>query len=692
MASSRRDATDLLSESGLREDHLALLAILATSESVSRAECIGRIWPKFRALANRIASGEEVDPGQKAIIQLKSDELNRICSELRTALHDAAGVPRTAIHAGKGRNFRGSLRLDHSLVRVDYRLVKEGLIDRSTPTSEVLRLVRGDVLRGCDHPSLSPLRKEFRRTLTTLLRPICARQHQFREADLTSIVSELIDYGQSPTYLRIFGGFYIPGRGTGGGNGGDFENDGFEVPALRVESLTEVARHTLEGMLKSWLSFQDQVRSRGPSSVVVEFPSSWSLVPRLPVKLDVVVSERMPQTVTVDDHDCLKVDLGEDQIETLKSAALASPNSYVVLAVPTESEVLHDRIFDLAQEERFKWWIVDAQSYFRSAVSSGHPGALLFPVQNIWNLATCSILWSSKWVEAFYAPLRKPEVHAHSVLNRHINAVYTSEPNLPEIVESGWDAVLNELPQALADVEPEDSQLISLGVGLGVALQLICGQLSNSEKTGVSQIRTYTPEALFGMTSMWLFSRGYHQWMRLGSNEQLGGSLEHNQRFLPVPGGDPQLLPRIHRAAIWHVVLMYRICEVDVRLIPEPGLNSHADRAYFGKSIGQYHWIKLESDGVNWDIDQQTRDVRDDHHEFFERAEHDCVLDRGFGEAEFAAVADLKQESLALPSREPVWLFPPPDGFVDHPWLWPSQALGESLKAKLTKARLSGHF
>jgi hypothetical protein len=162
--------------------------------------------------------------------------------------------------------------------------------------------------------------------------------------------------------------------------------------------------------------------------------------------------------------------------------------------------------------------------------------------------------------------------------------------------------------------------------------------------------------------------------MELARAQRLGSTLAVNQRLLPIKGDDPALSSRLHRAALWHVLVLYRICGVDIRIIPEPADRPGADRAHYGKSIGNYQWASLDANSADWVIDQGEPAAQDEHRQFFEDHAEEALVMRQMGETGFEFLAQLVPQSLKLDPVKPQWLLPAEDAFIEHPWLWPTTA------------------
>ncbi len=277
------------------------------------------------------------------------------------------------------------------------------------------------------------------------------------------------------------------------------------------------------------------------------------------------------------------------------------------------------------------------------------------------------MLWASRWVETFYSPLSLPELSEVPELVQQIKTVYTKVPNRAHILDMGWKALTTDLAKARVHVDDATFWRVSFGTGLGLAMQLVCGQLEDPKLGGQTEIRTYTPEALYGTVSMWMFSRSYHQFMHLARQETLGDSLAVNEQLMPLKGDDPALSTRLHRAALWHVMVLYRMCGVDIRIIAEPAERSGADRAHYGKNIGYYQWASLDADSADWVIDQHETTVQDEHHQFFLDHADDALADSRTPEAGFETLSQLVDGSLTLEQAKPRWLLPAEDDFVEHP-------------------------
>jgi hypothetical protein len=514
----------------------------------------------------------------------------------------------------------------------------------------------------------------------------------FDARGVVQIARELLHSGFSPTYNSTATRLELLMRS---GNGAhslaiDAGEDGladYAIPEVAPGELTQVARDTFGELLKSWLTHEEMVLTPGAGTIYADISARWDTIGSIPFKVDVLAPERAPQPVDIDGQTYWAAPVGSDQVDALRIAAKSSELSYLALAVPLQPDHRREELYDFPPVQRFSWWLISAQYYFDSALGEQQRDQVLFPTQNVWNLSMCSLLWAARWVQQFYAPLTKPEVMSQPILAKKINTVFTTEPNLSQALEMGWDHLVKDLPSARGEVNEEIFRKVSLSLGLGSALQLICAQLADPKLGKQTQIRTYTPEALFGTISMWLFSRSYHQFMVLSGAKGVGHDLEANQRLMPILGDDPADSPRIHRAALWNVILLYRMCGVSVRVIPEPE-EPNSDRAYYGDSIGYWQWMAFDSAGGEWLIDQTDRDVQRSYRDFFLDKEGEALIDGGASEDTYSSLCALKRETLTLDTHKPQWLLPAENDFIEHPWLWAENYGGAT--ARLRQARHSG--
>jgi hypothetical protein len=663
---------DLAKHRGLHPGDQVVLALLATKPERTRLECIRIIDPALIDATKRFELELGISSADDEAVRAASVRLTKAMERLRKVICTELGI-RDPLIVKKARNVKGWVGLDADLLAVDYREVEQVLTrPQHDQPAQAIAKIKGDILQGDQTSALETLRNQFRTDLKSWLAPALPR---FSTTDLGRVIDELLATGSSTAYFQKSTGIAVPKRVNGTwqhvAGAPPVDPSSFDVPPLDVTDLSTTACDTMADLLKSWLGGHDYVARRGPSTVVSILPSNWNAIAPVPLKIDIIASPHHPDTVTLGENRYLSVPIGRKQVEVLREFSRAAP-SYIALAIPPNVGLAREQLYDLKPAERFDWWLIDAKAYFSSAEASSDEGRVLFPCQNIWNLGLCAVLWASRWVEAFYRPLRLPELDSVPNLVDRINAVYTTDPKRALIMELGWQALNADLSKARDAIDDETFWRVSFGTGLGMAMQLVCGQLEDPQVSDQTEIRTYTPEALYGTVSLWMFSRSYHQFMQLAQAQKLGSSLTVNQRLLPIKGDDPALSSRLHRAALWHVLVLYRMCGVDIRVIPEPADRPGADRAHYGKNIGNYQWASLDADSADWVIDQGEPAVQDEHHQFFLDHAEEALAGRHTSEASFESLSQLVPRSLALSLVKPHWLLPPEDSFIEHPWLWPT--------------------
>ncbi|HET8863725.1 MAG TPA: hypothetical protein VFM94_10805 [Solirubrobacterales bacterium] len=677
---------DLLQHPELRTHDRVLIALLATKGTCSRLECIRRLWKDYDTLTKRVEDGERLHEEQVEQLKQVSEALNKSASRVQNVIKNETG--QKAIIVKRGRHFAGSLELDTQFLDVDYQRVRDALIGKQS-IQQACAPIKGDILAGYGHPALLQVRQQ---ALVDLRDWLSGSKYLKMNSDargVAQIARELLHSGFSPTYNSIVTRLALSTRASNGAHTlavdvGEGRLADYAIPEVAPNELTQVARDSFGELLKSWLTDEEMVLTLGAGTVYADISARWGTIGSIPFKVDVLAPEQAPRHIEIDGRTYLAAQVGANQVKALRIAAESSELSYLALAVPLQSGYRREELYDFSPGERFSWWLICAQDYFESALAAQHRDQVLFPTQNAWNLSMCSLLWAARWVQQFYAPLTKPEVISQPILAEKISTVFTANPNPRRALEMGWDHLVKDLPSARGEVNEEIFRKVNLSLGLGAALQLICAQLERGKQT---QIRTYTPEALFGTISMWLFSRSYHQFMVLSGVKGVGRDLEANQRLMPILGDDPANSPRIHRAALWNVILLYRMCGVSVRVIPEPE-KPNSDRAYYGDSIGYWQWMAFDSAGGEWLIDQTDRDVQSGYRDFFLDKEGEALIDGGASEDTYSSICALKRETLALDTRKPQWLLPAENDFIEHPWLWAENYAGAT--ARLRQARHSG--
>lgn len=682
-------SVDLLQAPELRAHDHALLALLATKGTCARLECIRRLWKDYDTLTTRVEDGEPLHEDQLEQMHKVNNGLTRSIWRVQNLIKKETG--KKAIIVKRGHNFGGSLELDTQFIDVDYQRVREALLAKRS-LQLACAPIKGDILAGYAHPAILHVRRQALIDLRDWLSGSIYLKAYSSSTGVVKIARELLQSGFSPTYNSITTRLALATRAHNGAHSlaidaGEEGLADYAIPEVAPNELTQVARDSFGELLKSWLTDEEMVLTFGAGTVYADISARWEMIGSIPFKVDVLAPEQAPRHIEIDRQAYRAAEIGAEQVKALRLAAESSELSYLALAVPLHPGCRREEIYDFPPGERFSWWLICAQDYFDSPIAGQHRDQVLFPSQNVWNLAMCSLLWAARWVHQFYAPLAKPEVTSQPILAEKISTVFTPNPDPRRALKMGWDHLVKDLPSARGDINDEIFRKVSLSLGLGSALQLICAQLADPKLGKQTQIRTYTPEALFGTISMWLFSRSYHQFMVLSGVKGVGRDLEANQRLMPVLGDDPANSPRIHRAALWNVILLYRMCGVSVRVIPEPE-ESNVDRAYYGDSIGYWQWMAFDSAGGEWLIDQTDRNVQSSYRDFFLDKEGEALIDGGASEGTYSSICALKPETLALDTRKPRWLLPAENDFIEHPWLWTENYGGAA--ARLRQARHSG--
>lgn len=664
-----------------RPTDLQLLILIATKTvyegSCTRTDCIRLLWPDYEALVQKAAAAVDTDDRvsllekQRTELARVNKELDRAIVRLKKVLDPEMRLPKSFVIT-KARDLRGTLGL-HLSIETDIGRVAAVLQNESLDPAEAVKLIQGELVSVVLGPFLDALRNEFAENLDVWFSRNPKLRDAFNANQRRQIISELLLRGVSPTYSRIPLAQRVNGRMGILDPAASRPRAGHVAAAIETGDLTKVACDTFADLLKSWLGAADSVDYIPPSTVFAALPSNWNQVDPIPIKVDIVVCEDTPEIKTINGEKFLGLRLDQQRIRALRDAVAASDerSSYIALALPAPGSGARETYYDRPARERFEWWIVNGRQCFESPEAHAHSEILLFPQQNKWRLSLCALLWSSRWVENFYVPLSHPLVGTVDALRAQIEAVYTARPDIARLARGGWDGI-EHLPASLEHLhDPVLSSKVSFAVGLGTAMQLIIGQLTDPSLGGQTQIRTYTPEALFGTVSMWLFSRSYHQFMELSRPYMLGKTLEVNQRLLPVVGQNLTDPTRLHRVALWLVTYLYRWYGADTRLIPEPADRSSADRAWYGKSIGNFRWLYLNPDGAVWEVGQGEPAVQDAYFEFFEKHAPDPYIDHTTSETNFARAAALHPADVAIEALAPKWLFPLPSPFLEQPSLWP---------------------
>ncbi|WP_411080422.1 hypothetical protein [Streptomyces sp. cmx-18-6] len=402
---------------------------------------------------------------------------------------------------------------------------------------------------------------------------------------------------------------------------------------------------------------------------VVRIPSLWSAADQVELRWQVKSTDRERAGLVEDGPlGCAsyRYRLGLKAVEGLYEAS-RSGNLLLALAVQRDSGVpAHDLMY-LPPAERFDWYVVDLNEYFR-AVDWRHQGGVIYiPEQNRLNLATFSLLWSAHWVAGFFSVLASPDVIHVPDLVVDIGTVFNEKSSLEFVRRHEWDFLQSRLPQYRKEFDPEEFAKINFRTGMAGALGIIRERMYDAADC-LDLVRNYCPESLFGTANLWLFSTCYHHFMKATCDIGRGREEFVSERLLPLPSADVRSAPRVLLVALWHVMMRYRALGTSVRLVTPPDEGAGADYSYYGGGIGYFPWFSLADNSANWEIDVCSTRTMSDNMDFLEERSQEAQLTFAEGgRREAARVFGVREWDLVLPDRVPVLLFPRETVFLRHP-------------------------
>ena len=651
----------------------ALLALLTGHPGLHvRREVIKTLWPEEPDWDIHF-DRYDLERSSKAAVDEALGNLHAAVGRLRAFLR--------VVVPGTGRNdvLRTSRQQAHrpgtgSLsfvcpMNLELDIAEARKLEASDPWG-ALEVVRGPLLRDKDHPFLRDERRRQRETVRTLIQRLLPRASA---SLLNELTDDIFGYGHLDRTARILKAGQKPAAP-------DEPLSGELVPRVDVDGLTATAASTLAELLASWVGEPMAVERLSHTVIRLTNPSLWSDVPDIDMRF-VVFAEASTHWDVVDvpgvGDECIKTAITESTMDSLREYVESVPNVYFLLARPRDPRRTATALYDLPVHDRFDWWAIDGGQLLRSA-SWEDESWLPLPYGNRFNLAQFSLLWSAKWVERFFAPLTDPCITRIPALQARVDQVFVPG-GTRGVHEAGWEVLTEELPKYAGELPPDVFSQVNFRLGLGLALELICGQLEASAGR-LDQIRTYCPEALFGTANLWLFSRIYHEFMQKSARVAAANREFVNQRLLPVAGDEIDTIPRVLLSGLWHVVLSYRMLAADVRLVNSPVVGAGDDHSYYGGGIGYFPWISMTPDQANWMVGQEARGTAEQHLDFLQERQHAAVLGTQHSERDVADIFGLPPHQIHLPETPPLLLLPPEDRFIQYPhMLWGPQARGARL-------------
>ncbi|WP_158288429.1 hypothetical protein [Mucilaginibacter psychrotolerans] len=441
-------------------------------------------------------------------------------------------------------------------------------------------------------------------------------------------------------------------------------NKGFEA-----QELGNIAENTFSDLVQIWLAGTGVNRPSRltPDSqkidFVVELPSLWKGMTSMRTHWQIKSSSqkftkhRHPEL----DSDCFHFSFRPNDLRSLKESVLQDEHFYLAFA-HNVSNAQSSALLLLPPNERFVWYCIDLS---QQMIREGEENYLVIPEQNVLNLSTFSLLWSSLWVEKFYDALTSRTISEIPDLGKMIRRVYpnSKETNLSPV---NWNVITNNLSKYEKEFEKKEFTKVSLSLGIGSLLENITKKLY-SKSGKLDTIQTYCPESLYGTANLWLFAKSYHDFMGASGVVLEKGKAGQNLRILPLPD-DPERMSKLEKVCIWHIVLLYSALKVEVRIIYCPKIDAGSDHSYYGGGIGYFPWLNISDDGLTWMIENNIDATNSRHRDFINEHMNNIFINpyrqNIFG---IANSFDLHPDDLRTAPKCPKQLFAKSSSFIEYP-------------------------
>jgi hypothetical protein len=443
------------------------------------------------------------------------------------------------------------------------------------------------------------------------------------------------------------------------------------VAEYKAQYLNGIAERTFKDLLASWIG----PNYPGPScinsdlykiEITHKMPSLSRDLGLLPFRWQITAQSKPPYETDSPllRCRCFRLDLGKTYVRHLMDLSQHETTFYLALAI--ENLPNDPSLPDRPPADRFRWYAIDLKQYCRKLDWGNPPSYIDIPVYNRLNLSVFSLIWGGNWVDRYFAPLRMEIGDKPIVISRLVDSFRI------DITKVGTQAstLLTEAVPSLGVLsnvlDRNTFNNYSAGLAIVGSIRGLTATLSRS--AGMELIETYCPEALAGSANLWLFSRSYHEFMRLS---QLVSRT--NKRLLPVAYDNLISVPRFFLANLFNIQTLYRILGADthlVRMLKEEGGN---DFAYYSGTMNAYHWIQVDSDG-HIALNHNRLSARPTDLERLRIAKEGIFpesvpsLSRGGG------YGNIRLDDLRLETIKPVCLFPQEDHLLEHPSeLWSSR-------------------
>jgi hypothetical protein len=270
-------------------------------------------------------------------------------------------------------------------------------------------------------------------------------------------------------------------------------------------------------------------------------------------------------------------------------------------------------------------------------------------------------LWSANWVNQYFVPLN---VRVPSMPTAVASLLQTLDARLAELNSAESDLLrrgVEEVERLREVLDQSAYRSYAKALALTASLRGVSLALFNSR--GAEEIQNYCPEALAGTLSLWLFSRIYHEFMRVAI--QRG---HKNRRYLPIrrDAEDLAALPPFFCAALFNVVRLYRVLGAEVAIVRELPEGGGNDYSSYSGAIPAFPWIHVEEDGTV-SLDHSRLSATPEDVDALREAERNVLARHGLDPIEGATFGALTLEDLDVGVTMPKCLFPANDRLLEAP-------------------------
>jgi hypothetical protein len=441
----------------------------------------------------------------------------------------------------------------------------------------------------------------------------------------------------------------------------------------QAQFLERVAVRTFHDLLDTWIGPDFPGPSRlepdlQKIDVTHQMPALSGDIGMIPFSWQIKARSAAPREVTSDLVHARAYRLHLERHYVTELAEMSRQTSSLYLALAIVDGLGGTPIAERPPTKRFRWYIVDLKQYCSQFDRQQTPAYVDIPVQNRLNLALFSLLWSAKWVKAYFEPLHLHIVDSPQAIVSLLKSFATELTDLRGQTGILLGDAVPELPR-LADVlNPETYHTYAARLAIVGSLRNITAMLL--ESSGAHRIETYSPEALAGCVNLWLFSRTYHEFMRA---TQIRGN--YNKRLLPFAHSTLDEVPRFFLAALYNVRRLYGTLNAEVAIVQMLGEDGRQDHSYWSDALRAFQWVEVDADGYVRLSESHISATSNDL-EFLHDAEGQVVAAHGLSLLRGGTFGGLAYPDLCLESVRPACLFPEEDIFLEHPIeLWSASSL-----------------